>query len=225
MSDLKLLLAALLAAVILIAATVALRYLFRRRGLRLARSGARLRCHYLPDGRNLPQTDLRKLPWFSGIAPARLANLLHRRDIDVATYICDWRTRGVQTVALLHFDGGAFQDFAIYPQTQPGDSGFAAPGALPGLDARYLLRFRDPAQAATEQFPADLLRMLARQDRPLSIGAAGRWMMIYRQNTTVQPDALSVFLGEVHSIAGMMKRSLQPLPEGRGSLKSDGVQS
>jgi len=215
MKDLAPLLYALLVAAIIIAAIVATRYLFRRRGNQVAKEAARLRCHYLPDGRRLPVEELKALPWFATIEPIKLTDLLHRRDIDVATYICDWHTRGKQTIALMRFDEVIFQDFSLCPEKQTGDEAFTEAANVPDLDSRYRLRFRDPVCVTLSIFSTEFLRFLRRQEPPLSLGASGPWMLIYRENRTVGPREFSTFLGEIHSIAGMIKRS-----SGKASLQS-----
>jgi len=184
------LLGGLLALAVIIAGILLAPMLFRRRrARRLASSAARLRCHYLPDGRRLPAEELKSLPGFGEVQTTTLTNLLHRRDLDLATYLCDWPAPGrkLQTIALLHFDSVTFPAFV--------------------LDHNQL-RFHDAAHATSEIVNLELLRFLERQILPLSISASGRWMMIYREGRPIQPEELSVFLGEVHSIASMMKRSV-----------------
>ena len=166
-----------LLALAVIAAAISLApLLFRRRRTRsLARSGARLRCHFLPNGRRLPQQELKSLPAFEDVQTAMLTNVLHRRDIDVAIYLCDWKK---QTIALLRFDTVTFQTFAIGPSIE----------------------------RETEPFKPELIHFLERQVQPLSISASGPWLMVYREDRLVRPQELSTFLGEVHTIASMIKR-------------------
>jgi hypothetical protein len=151
----------------------------RRRARKLARSGAKLRCHYMPDGRKLPAAELKSVPGLTETTPANLTNVLHRRDIDVATYLCDWPGRK-QTIALLRFDTVIFQEFAL----------------------------RRAQQGEMVAFNPELIRFLERQVQPFSISGSGHWLMIYREGKPVRPDELSTFLGEVHSIASMIKRSV-----------------
>lgn len=172
----------MLALALVIAAILLAPLILRRRRTRgLARSGALLRCHFLPDGRRLPADELKSVPGLEEIQTAALTNLLHRRDIDVATYMCDWPTgRKLQTIALLRFDTVILQDFAI--------------GSGPAAD--------------TGKLSPELTRFLERQVRPLCVSGSGHWLVVLRPNTAVQPEELSTFLGEVHSIAGMIKRSI-----------------
>jgi len=199
----------LLALAIIVAAILLAPLLFRRRRTKgLTRSGARLRCHSLPDGRRLPAEELKSLPGLEEIQTGALTNLLHRRDLDVATYICDWPTgRKLQTLALLRFDSVIFPDFELRPSVREEKDGITFAG-YPEFNHRYRLRFRDFEHPAPEIFNPELLRFLERQARPLSISASGRWLMVFREDTPVQPEELSSFLGEVHSIAGTIKRSV-----------------
>src|SRR5258706_2218898 len=175
------LLGGLLSLLLIIAGLLLAPRLFRRRRARkLARSGARMRCHYMPDGRKLPAEELKSIPGLTDTPAANLTNVLHRRDIDVATYLCDLPGRKLQTIALLRFDTAIFQEVALRPAQQ----------------------------GEMIAFNPQLIRFLERQVQPFFISGSGHWLMIYREGRPVRPDELSTFLGEVHSIASMIKRSV-----------------
>jgi hypothetical protein len=86
------------------------------------------------------------------------------------------------------------------------DHGIQFP-SQPEFTARYLLKSPQHADETRALFGAELIDFLQRQTAPLCAENAGRWLAIYRKNTTLRPDEIGLFSEQAGQVLHLLLKA------------------
>jgi hypothetical protein len=86
------------------------------------------------------------------------------------------------------------------------DDGIQFP-SHPDFPEHYLLRSRQRADETRALFTGELIEFLQRQAVPLCIESAGRWLAVYRKDTTLKPEEIGSFSEEAEHVLRLLLKA------------------
>ena len=86
------------------------------------------------------------------------------------------------------------------------DDGIQFP-SHPDFTDHYLLRSRQHADETRALFTGELIEFLQRQAAPLCIENAGRWLAVYRKDTTLKPEEIGSFSEEAQQVLRLLLKA------------------